>query len=75
MPQLGFDQESAKIESWLKEIGDVVQRGDAIAAIETEKVTAELPSLDSGTLVEIVQPAGAVVATGEVIGYLDDAAP
>jgi pyruvate/2-oxoglutarate dehydrogenase complex dihydrolipoamide acyltransferase (E2) component len=75
MPQLGFDQESAKIESWLKEVGDRVERGDAIAAIETEKVTAELPSLDSGTLVEIVQPAGAVVATGEVIAYLDDAAP
>lgn len=75
MPQLGFDQESAKIESWLKEVGDRVERGDAIAAIETEKVTAELPSLDSGTLVEIVQPAGAVVTTGEVIAYLDDAAP
>jgi pyruvate/2-oxoglutarate dehydrogenase complex dihydrolipoamide acyltransferase (E2) component len=73
MPQLGFDQESAKIESWLKDVGDRVERGDAVAAIETEKVTAELPALDSGTLVEIVQPAGALVTTGAVIGYLDDA--
>jgi len=72
MPQLGFDQESARIESWLKEIGDYVGRGDAVAEIETEKVTAELPALDSGTLVEIVQPAGSVVAVGDVIGYLDD---
>lgn len=75
MPQLGYEQESARIESWLKEVGDRVERGDAVAEIETEKVTADLPALDAGTLVEIVQPAGAVVATGAVIGYLDDAAP
>ena len=74
MPQLGYDQESARIEGWLKEIGEYVNRGEAVAEIETEKVTAELPALDSGRLVEIVQPAGAVVATGQVIGYLDDSA-
>jgi pyruvate/2-oxoglutarate dehydrogenase complex dihydrolipoamide acyltransferase (E2) component len=72
MPQLGYEQDSAKIESWLKAIGDSVERGEGIAEIETEKVTAELPALDSGTLVEIVQPAGAVAAVGEVIGYLED---
>jgi pyruvate/2-oxoglutarate dehydrogenase complex dihydrolipoamide acyltransferase (E2) component len=72
MPQLGFDQESATIAGWLKQIGDVVQRGEGIAEIETEKVTAELPALDVGTLVEIVHDAGDVVAVGEVIGYLDD---
>lgn len=72
MPHLGFDQESARIEGWLKQIGDHVDRGDAVAEVETEKTIAELEALDGGTLVEIVRDAGAVVAVGEVIGYLDD---
>jgi pyruvate/2-oxoglutarate dehydrogenase complex dihydrolipoamide acyltransferase (E2) component len=72
IPQLGFEQESATIAGWLKQVGDTVQRGDGIAEIETEKVTAELPALDAGTLVEIVHDTGDVVAVGDVIGYLDD---
>lgn len=72
MPQLGFDQDSARIAGWLKQVGDAVERGDGVAEIETEKVTAELPALDAGRLVEIVHDAGDVVAVGEVIGYLED---
>ncbi len=72
IPQLGYDQESATIAGWLKHVGDLVERGEGIAEIETEKVTAELPALDAGELVEVVRGAGEVVAVGEVIGYLDD---
>jgi pyruvate/2-oxoglutarate dehydrogenase complex dihydrolipoamide acyltransferase (E2) component len=73
LPQLGYDQDSATIAGWLKQVGDPVERGEAIAEIETEKVTAELPALDGGTLVEVVRDAGAVVTVGEVIGYLEAA--
>jgi pyruvate/2-oxoglutarate dehydrogenase complex dihydrolipoamide acyltransferase (E2) component len=73
LPQLGYDQDSATVAGWLKQVGDTVERGEAIAEIETEKVTAELPALDAGTLVEIVRDAGAVVTVGEVIGYLEAA--
>ena len=73
LPQLGYDQDSATIAGWLKHVGDPVERGEAIAEIETEKVTAELPALDAGTLVEIVRDPGAVVKVGEVIGYLEAA--
>jgi 2-oxoglutarate dehydrogenase E2 component (dihydrolipoamide succinyltransferase) len=72
LPQLGYDQESATIAGWLKRVGDRVELGEGIAEIETEKVTAELPALDAGTLVEVVRDAGDVVAVGDVIGYLDD---
>ena len=71
LPQLGYDQETATIAGWLKQVGDPVERGEAIAAIETEKVTAELPALDAGTLVEVVRHVGDVVTVGEVIGYLE----
>jgi pyruvate/2-oxoglutarate dehydrogenase complex dihydrolipoamide acyltransferase (E2) component len=71
LPQLGYDQESATLAGWLKQVGDLVERGEGIAEIETEKVTAELPALDAGMLVEVVRDAGDVVAVGEVIGYLE----
>lgn len=74
MPVLGFEQDSGTVAGWLKRIGDSVARGEAIAEIETEKVTAELEALDAGTLVEIVADAGAIVAVGDAIGWLEDGA-
>jgi pyruvate dehydrogenase E2 component (dihydrolipoamide acetyltransferase) len=74
MPVLGFEQDTGTIAGWLKRIGDPVERGEAIAEIETEKVTVELEAIDAGTLVEILAEAGSVVAVGEPIGWLDDGA-
>ncbi len=71
MANLGYDMESGKIVSWLKAIGDRVERGDAIAEIETDKATVEMEALASGTLVEIVQPDGSDVPIGDIIGFLE----
>ncbi len=72
MPKLGYDMESGKVASWLKNVGDAVARGEAIAEIETEKATVEMEATASGTLVEIAAQAGSELPVGEVIGYLDD---
>ncbi len=74
MPNLGYDMERGKIAAWTKQVGERVSRGEPLAEIETEKTTVEMEALVSGTLVEIVHPAGAELAVGEVIGYLDDEA-
>lgn len=74
MPNLGYDMERGTIAAWSKQVGDKVTRGDPIADIETEKATIEMEALATGTLVEIVHPAGAELAVGEVMGYLDDEA-
>jgi pyruvate/2-oxoglutarate dehydrogenase complex dihydrolipoamide acyltransferase (E2) component len=71
MVNVGFEQETARIGGWLKQVGDVIERGDVIAEIETEKTMVELEALDAGTLAEIVHPAGDEVAVGTVIAYLD----
>jgi pyruvate dehydrogenase E2 component (dihydrolipoamide acetyltransferase) len=71
MPKLGYDMEAGKIESWVKAIGEFVERGEPIAEIETDKATVEMESLVAGVLVEIVQPAGSEVAVGQVIAYLE----
>ena len=72
MPRLGYDMEIGKIGRWLKDIGDRVERGQVVAEIETDKATVDMEATASGTLVEIVQAAGAEVAVGVPIAYLDD---
>lgn len=74
MPRLGYDMEQGRISSWLKQVGDPVTRGEAIAEIETEKATVDMEALDDGVLVEIVHDAGAEVSVGEPIGYLEQSA-
>jgi pyruvate/2-oxoglutarate dehydrogenase complex dihydrolipoamide acyltransferase (E2) component len=69
---VGFDQDRATLAGWTRRVGDRVERGDVIVEVETEKVTAGVEALDSGTLVEIVHDAGDEVSVGTVIGWLDD---
>jgi pyruvate dehydrogenase E2 component (dihydrolipoamide acetyltransferase) len=71
MPNLGYDMEQGKIASWLKDVGDRVERGEPLAEVETDKTTVEMESLASGTLVEIVCPAGSEAPVGAVIAYLE----
>lgn len=71
MPNLGYDMEQGRITQWLKAVGDHVDRGEAIAEIETDKTTIEMESLVTGTLVEIVSANGADVAVGATIAYVE----
>jgi pyruvate dehydrogenase E2 component (dihydrolipoamide acetyltransferase) len=72
MPKLGYDMETGVVAGWLKQVGDAIQRGDAIAEIETDKSTVEMEALASGTLAEIVHAAGAEVPVGEPIAFIED---
>jgi len=71
MPNLGYDMEEGKLVSWLKAIGENVERGEPIAEVETDKTTVEMEALASGTLAEIVTEPGEVAAVGAVIAYLE----
>jgi pyruvate dehydrogenase E2 component (dihydrolipoamide acetyltransferase) len=71
MANLGFDMESGVVGNWLKQVGDKVERGEAIVEVETDKATIEMEATQSGTLVEIVAEQGQEVPVGEVIAYLE----
>jgi pyruvate dehydrogenase E2 component (dihydrolipoamide acetyltransferase) len=71
MPNLGYDMEEGRIVSWLKKVGDPVERGEPIAEIETDKTTVEMEAMASGTLAEIVAEEGTTVAVGGVIARLE----
>lgn len=74
MPRLSDTMTEGVIGQWLKHEGDVVQRGEALAEIETDKATMELEAYDSGVLTRIVAPAGSTVPIGQPIAVIDDQA-
>ncbi len=65
MPQLGESVTEGTILKWLKHPGDPVRLDEPLCEIETEKVTAELPSEFAGVMGEILVPEGETVAIGE----------
>ena len=62
MPRLGESVTEGVVVRWLKRPGEAVALDEAICEIETEKVTAELPSPYEGTLGDILAPEGEAVA-------------
>ncbi|MEO9255615.1 MAG: dihydrolipoamide acetyltransferase family protein [Tepidiformaceae bacterium] len=65
MPQLGESVTEGTILKWLKQPGETIALDDSLCEIETEKVTAELPSPYEGTMGQILVPEGETVNIGE----------
>lgn len=71
MPQLGESVTEGTINSWYVKEGDYVKKYEPIAEVLTDKVTAEIPSLFSGTISKIVAKEGEAVPVGEIICYIE----
>jgi 2-oxoglutarate dehydrogenase E2 component (dihydrolipoamide succinyltransferase) len=74
VPALGESIVDAVIAAWLKHEGDVVNVGDALVELETDKVNVEVSAEQSGVLQKIVKKEGDEVAVGDVIGMIGEAA-
>lgn len=74
MPRLSDTMTEGVVGQWLKHEGEVVQRGDVLAEIETDKATMELEAYDSGVLTRIIAPAGSTVPIGQPIAVIGDEA-
>ena len=74
IPPLGESIAEATIAKWLKQPGEAVKIDEALAELETDKVTVTLPAPAAGVLVEQRHPAGTVVRVGASIGSLDPSA-
>jgi pyruvate dehydrogenase E2 component (dihydrolipoamide acetyltransferase) len=70
MPKMGDTMEEGKILTWRKHEGDTVERGDALAEIETEKVNIEAESFAEGVLRKILVQAGQTVPVGTPIALV-----
>ena len=72
IPEFAESVTEGDLGRWLKAEGESVQAGEPIVELETEKATVEFEAPVAGTLVEIVHAAGAEVAVGAVIAYVED---
>ena len=70
MPKMGDAMEEGTLLKWLKSEGDDVSEGDAIAEIETDKVTMELEAEDAGTLAQLIADEGQDIPVGEAIAFI-----
>ena len=50
VPALGVSAEDVYLQKWLKSPGDLVQAGEAVAIIETDKAELEVTSTTSGIM-------------------------
>ena len=71
MPQMGESIVEGTVSKWLKQVGDKVERDEPILEISTDKVDAEIPAPESGTLVEVQIQEGETVEVGTVIAFID----
>lgn len=70
MPKMGDAMEEGTLLKWLKAVGDEVAEGDALAEIETDKVTLELEAQEGGFLTNTLVEEGAVVPIGESVATI-----
>ena len=72
MPKLGFDMREAVLISWLKNVGDTVEKGEVIAEIESDKATLELEALAGGKLLKFLAGAGDVIPIGDNLAIVGE---
>ena len=70
MPQMGESVMEGTVIEWAKKVGEHVEADETLLEIATDKVDTEVPSPESGTLVEILAEEGAVVEVGQVIAII-----
>ena len=64
MPEIGVSMDEGTLVRWLKQPGDAVAAGEAIAEIETDKAAVELESPSEGLLGRHLVAEGATALVG-----------
>ncbi|KPI47427.1 2-oxo acid dehydrogenase subunit E2 [Clostridioides difficile] len=73
MPKFGLSMEDGTIGTWLIEEGTIVNKGDELLEIETDKITNTVEATEDGVLRKILFEEGEVVNCGEIICIIADA--
>jgi 2-oxoglutarate dehydrogenase E2 component (dihydrolipoamide succinyltransferase) len=74
VPELGESVLEATVSRWLKKEGDIVNVGDVLVELETDKVNLEVGAKNPGVLARIEVPEGTDVKVGDVLGTIDEKA-
>jgi pyruvate/2-oxoglutarate dehydrogenase complex dihydrolipoamide acyltransferase (E2) component len=69
LPKIGMAMTEATVAEWLVDDGAVVEEGQEVATIETDKVDTDIEAPAAGTIRILVQ-AGETVDVGAVLAVL-----
>ncbi|MCY0870082.1 MAG: dihydrolipoamide acetyltransferase family protein, partial [Firmicutes bacterium] len=69
-PELGEGLHEGRIARWLVKPGDAVKEDDALAEVENDKATVELPSPVDGVIQELRVGEGDVATVGQVVAVI-----
>jgi 2-oxoisovalerate dehydrogenase E2 component (dihydrolipoyl transacylase) len=70
MPQMGVSVSEGTITKWLKQVGDAIGRDEPLLEISTDKVDTEVPSPGEGVVAEILVQEGETVEVGTVLARI-----
>ncbi len=73
VPSPGESITEVEVAAWLVQDGDYVEKDQAIAEVDSDKATLELPAEESGTIT-LKAEEGDAVAVGEVVCLIDTSA-
>ncbi|MCH0564652.1 lipoyl domain-containing protein [Streptomyces sp. MUM 136J] len=70
VPGFGHGLGEALLIEWVAAVGDLVERGDVIAVIETDKASTEIVAERAGRVTAHSATAGTVLKTGDPLYQL-----
>ena len=70
VPTLGESVTEATVGKWFKKAGDAVKADEALAELETDKVTLEVNAPAAGVISQIVVKEGETVGVGAILGSI-----
>jgi len=71
VPEFGHGLTEALVVEWRVSVGEVVNRGDVVAVLETDKSSVDLMAERGGTVTEIVVEARSITTSGSVLYRLE----
>ncbi len=70
MPRLSLTMKKGEISQWYKKEGEVVNKGEPLVEVITEKITYDVESPTSGVLQKVIITEGNEVPVAEVMGII-----
>ena len=70
LPRMGETMDEGTIVAWLKQPGELFQRGDTLLEVESDKTNVEIPALEDGEMVRHLVSPGEKVAVDRPIAVV-----
>ncbi|WP_298918941.1 2-oxoglutarate dehydrogenase complex dihydrolipoyllysine-residue succinyltransferase [uncultured Algimonas sp.] len=72
VPNVGESVSEVTVASWMNQVGDAVEKDEAIVELETDKAAQELVAPRSGVITEILVAEGDVAAVGQTLARMGE---